>query len=228
MGADRYKITFDDTYWGIETCIACTKVRHAARLLMIPIEELKPQNENDRTTWPQTFDDTYWGIETWWSRLRKNRRSPFWWYLLRNWNYYGCWLCQELFPFWWYLLRNWNSLDVDPQCYKFADFWWYLLRNWNRIAGMQKITMTFLLMIPIEELKHKIGLLFLSLRSPFWWYLLRNWNHIHQSDRFLHHHLLMIPIEELKLCGQVVRSFSFCFWWYLLRNWNHFKGNMVK
>ena len=146
------KETFDDTYWGIETALTAFPVLlptsfwwyllrnwnllqspwqwHRARLLMIPIEELKHHcsrcscqpiifwwyllrnwNSAMDATAPTAFafDDTYWGIETLTicnatvvfhllmipieelKRLCESLRAgsaPFWWYLLRNWNFF--------------------------------------------------------------------------------------------------------------------------------------------
>ena len=56
-------LPFDDTYWGIETKVSQPIVFPIHKLLMIPIEELKPRS------------------------LRQHRQAwDFWWYLLRNWN----------------------------------------------------------------------------------------------------------------------------------------------
>ena len=101
-------------------------------VLMIPIEELKPAMPYRSWSTEARFDDTYWGIETTPLSIRKFSILMFWWYLLRNWN------------------PGAPSLPLLP-----LRFWWYLLRNWNLVPGPSDPRCGLVLMIPIEELKHR-------------------------------------------------------------------------
>ena len=234
-------LPFDDTYWGIET-VSVVHFEETQKLLMIPIEELKPAVFAIYNASCTSFDDTYWGIET-----RFLRVSAFW-----------------IINFWWYLLRNWNPHPWPPTKMILQSFWWYLLRNWNSEMRASPVHPEMLLMIPIEELKHYNNaagqledmLLMIPIEElkpftcpsssknipSFWWYLLRNWNkeatpwtkscwafddtywgietnYISYNNPWVL--LLMIPIEELKLQDFIRDSqLRAGFWWYLLRNWN--------
>ena len=170
--------SFDDTYWGIET---------------------KAERQNDRSDF--AFDDTYWGIETECGITSAASWSNFWWYLLRNWNSPWQRRTEAQARFWWYLLRNWNSLLASYQA-RFCAFWWYLLRNWNSAIKPKKVPIKLLLMIPIEELKHRKNPLASLTKLYFWWYLLRNWN-----------------LQDYDNTNRAPP-----FWWYLLRNWNPSAG----
>ena len=144
-------MTFDDTYWGIETkhCTTCEQnVLAFWWYLLRNWNRVEVQCHRARTT----FDDTYWGIET-----QKHRRAiprhSFWWYLLRNWNIARIICRVGVVSFWWYLLRNWNPEggNVLPESLRtFDDTYWGIE---TRKRSTTEVSMDNLLMIPIEELK---------------------------------------------------------------------------
>ena len=189
--------SFDDTYWGIETILGWLYGR-IARLLMIPIEELKPGRSVRTLRNPQLLMIPIEELKH--MTLFPHRGQDMVLLMIP---------IEELKPvhsanistqraaFWWYLLRNWNS----PLLYGFVlsgCFWWYLLRNWNSVR-FPTCPANWLLMIPIEELKRihvspstSVGSTLLMI--PIEELKLRKKPQIHNPTLIL----LMIPIEELK------------------------------
>ena len=215
----------------------------AKKLLMIPIEELKPM----RPAWTMTA-------------------ICFWWYLLRNWNSDAYRTSPPGTDFWWYLLRNWNlrrSYHHHLHHPAFDDTYWgieTISSRWvwrepptfdDTYWGIETNTM--------EWFHHHVhafddtywgietrpsctlGTRPESFDDTYWGIETRSWKAEHELSK---EKLLMIPIEELKRlshthCRRMWKAFDdtywgietpptvaliaaiIFFWWYLLRNWNH-------